>query len=182
MFEQINESLKHKPSLYGNYGTRNSFISNYKSDVKTIKLGVTFNKQFTLAIGYNWLDTKFESKINKIDTELRLRYISPFMEYSFLEKNDIEVTIPVYLGFGTSFYESKTKQKLNQQFIVLYEPSMTVTYRLLRYIGLSAGVGYRLLLVGNKKINQNLNAPTYSLGVNLFFGTIYRDIKPYLFK
>ena len=178
MFERIKESLKHKPSIYGNYITRNSFISNYKAEVQGVLLGGTFNNQFTLAIGYNWLKTKFEStQKDGIQTNLKLRYISPYMEYSFLEKNNIEVTVPVYLGLGFSSYESNTKQQFNKQFILLYEPSMTVTYRFFRYFGVSAGLGYRLLLLGNKKIHETINSPTYSLGLNLFFGTIYKDFK-----
>lgn len=87
MFERIKESLKHKPSIYGNYITRNSFISNYKAEVQGVLLGGTFNNQFTLAIGYNWLKTKFEStQKDGIQTNLKLRYISPYMEYSFFRK------------------------------------------------------------------------------------------------
>lgn len=81
------------------------------------------------------------------------------------------------MGLGFSSYESNTKQQFNKQFILLYEPSMTVTYRFFRYFGVSAGLGYRLLLLGNKKIHETINSPTYSLGLNLFFGTIYKDFK-----
>jgi len=183
MFERIEESFKHKPVLYGNYGTRNSFISNYHAKVQGVLLGATFNKQFTLALGYNWLKTEFESiQFDGVKTKLKLRYISPFMEYSFLEHNNIEVKIPVYLGFGVSLYESEKNKKYNQQFIMLYEPAMTVSYRLFKYFGVSAGLGYRVVLIGNSRVSENFNSPTYNLGAFLFFGDIYRDTKSYFKK
>jgi hypothetical protein len=178
MFDSIRESLTKKPNFYGNYNTRNSFIASYRAQIKGVSAGVSYNKQFTMALGYNWLDTDFESVINENDTVgLKLRYISPFVEYSFLEKNNFIVSIPIYLGFGQSLYETKDKKQFNKQFVILYEPAMKVTYRFLRYISISAGVGFRVMLVGNRFINENFNSPTYTIGVGLFIGDIYKDGK-----
>lgn len=178
MFEDIKYSLEQKANFYGNYNTRNSFISNYRAQVKGVSAGVSYNKQFTMALGYNWLDTKFESIFNEIDTvNLKLRYISPFVEYSFLEKNNFIISIPIYLGFGQSLYETENKKQFNKQFVILYEPAMKATYRFLKYISISAGVGFRVVLVGNSKLLENFNSPTYTLGVGLFIGDIYKDGK-----
>lgn len=178
MFDSIRVSVTKKPSFYGNYNTRNSFISNYRAQVKGVSAGVSYNKQFTMALGYNWLITDFESILNEKDTaKLKLRYISPFVEYSFLEKNNFIVSIPIYLGFGQSLYETKNKEKFKKNFMVLYEPSMKVTYRFLQYISISAGVGFRVVLVGNSSLIENFNSPTYTMGVGLFIGDIYKDGK-----
>jgi hypothetical protein len=178
MFDSIRVSVTKKPSFYGNYNTRNSFISNYRAQVKGVSAGVSYNKQFTMALGYNWLITDFESILNEKDTtKLKLRYVSPFIEYSFLEKNNFIVSIPIYLGFGQSLYETKNKEKFKKNFMVLYEPSMKVTYRFLQYISISAGVGFRVVLVGNSSLIENFNSPTYTMGVGLFIGDIYKDGK-----
>ena len=175
MFDSIRISVTKKPTFYGNFNTRNSFISSYRAQVKGVSSGVSYNKQFTVALGYNWLDTDFESVINENDTVgLKLRYVSPFVEYSFLEKNNFIVSIPIYLGFGQSLYETKDKKQFRKNFVVLYEPGMKVTYRFLRYISISAGVGYRVVLVGNSKLIENFNSPTYTIGVGLFIGDIYK--------
>lgn len=178
MFDSIRVSLTHKPKLYANFNTRNSFISNYRAQVRGISAGVTFNKQFTLAIGYNWLITDFQKKITETDSALlKIRYVTPFMEYSFLERNNLEVTIPIYLGFGTSSYEKADGVSVNKKFILLYEPSMKVTYRVLRYFGVSAGIGFRAILAGNGNLAENALTPTYTLGTSLFLADIYKDAK-----
>jgi hypothetical protein len=178
MFDSIQESLTHKPSLYGDYNTRNSFISNYRAQVRGVMGGITFNKNFTVAISYNWLISEFNHINQEKDTAaLKMRYVAPFVSYSFLEKKNLQLTVPVYLGFGQTFYQTKDKKKSNSHFILTYEPSMKATYRVFKYIGISAGVGFRMLIIGNKFVVENFNSPTYTVGVNLFMGDIYRDVK-----
>ena len=177
MFESIGESLKEKPKLYFNYGTRNSFITNQYAKVRDIKAGLTYNKQFTLALGYSWLNSNFESTLKNGEIgKLKMRYVTPYVEYSFLEKKNIEVTIPVHLGVGVSFYQDDNKTQYNKSFILTYEPAMTVTYRFLKYFGVGGGLGYRLMLIGNNSINENFTSPIYLLKAKLFFGDIYHDV------
>lgn len=177
MFDSIKASFNHKPKLYANLNTRNSFITNQIAQVRCAKLGLTWNEQFTLAIGYNWLKTNFESTLNNdIQAKLKMHFVSPFVEYSFLEKNNIQVTIPVHLGFGFSFYQDCYDNKYKNNFIVLYEPSMTATYRFLRYFGIGGGIGLRVMLVGNREINEQFSSPTYTISTKVFFGDLYYDI------
>ena len=178
LFEPIKYSLTQKPKIYVNYDTRNSFVSNFHAKVKGVKLGLTYNNQLTLAIGYNWMPSKFNRQTPNGDSSLlKLRYVSPFLEYSFLEKNNFTVTIPIHLGFGWSLLEDKYKQQYNKGFVLLYEPAMTVSYRFLRYFSVGCGIGFRVLLVDNRKIEDNFNAPTYTVKATILVGTIYEDLK-----
>lgn len=177
MFDSISASLTHKPQVYANYDTRNSFITNQIAKIQSVKLGLTWNKQFTLAIGYNWLNTNFQTTLQDgIQAELKTRFITPFVEYSFLEHKNIEVTIPVHLGFGTSFYQDCNNAIYKRNFIMMYEPSMTATLRFLKYFGVGAGIGYRLMLVGNREIQEEFNSPIYVVKTKIFFSDIYNDI------
>lgn len=177
MFDSIRASLKYKPSLYATFDSRGSFISNEIAQIKSVKLGLTFNKQFTIALGYNWLNTNFETDLREgVKGKLTMQYITPYIEYSFLEHKKIEVTIPVYLGFGRSFYRDEQNIKYRENFILTYEPAMTATYRFLKYFGVGAGVGYRLMLVGNNKINERFNSPVYLFKAKIFFGRLYNDL------
>lgn len=177
MFDSIRESFKHKPKIYANYDHRNSFITNQIAKIQSVKLGVTYNNQFTLAIGYNWLNTNFETKLaNDITAKLKMRFITPFTEYAFVEKNNWQVTIPVHLGFGWSFYKDDQDRIYKRNFVLLYEPSMTATYRFFKYFGIGAGVGYRIMLIGNRQINEQFNSPIYVLKTKIFFSDLYNDI------
>ena len=183
MFDSIQASLDHKPKLYADFNTRNSFISNYRAQVRGVLGGVTFNENFTLAISYNWLITDFNHITHKKDTAaLKMRYVAPFVSYSFLEKNNLQLSVPVYIGFGQTFYQTKEDQKSNSHFIFTYEPSMKATYRIFNYFGISAGIGYRVLLIGNRYIEENFNSPTYTVGIKLFMGDIFMESKSFFQK
>jgi len=175
MFDSIRESLKHKPSLYATYDGRGSFINNEIAQVQSVKIGATFNRQFTLALGYNWLNSDFPRTHLDQEMKLRMRYGSAFAEYSFLEHHNVEVTIPVILGFGQSFLQNEAKEQYLNGFILTYEPSMTATWRVLKYFGVGGGVGYRLLLIRNSDLNSQFNSPTYLFRFKIFFGDLYKD-------
>ena len=178
MFDSIRASLTHTPKPYADFNTRNSFIANSRAQVRGVLGGVIFNENFTLAMSYNWLITDFSTISSENDTSaLKMRYIAPFVSYSFLEKNNLQLSVPVYLGFGHTFYENTKKEKTNSHFILTYEPSMKATYRVFKYFGISAGIGYRVLLIGNRFIEENFNSPTYTIGLKLFMGDIYSDVK-----
>ncbi len=178
MFDSIRVSLTHKPKFYADFNTRNSFIANSRAQVRGILGGVTFNNNFTLALSYNWLITEFNTISPENDTSaLKMRYVAPFVSYSFLEKKNLQLSVPVYFGFGQTLYENTKKEKTNAHFIFTYEPSMKATYRVFKYVGISAGIGYRVLLIGNRFIDENFNSPTYTVGVKLFMGDIYSDVK-----
>jgi hypothetical protein len=52
---------------------------------------------------------------------------------------------------------------------------MTIQYRFLKYFGANAGWGYRLLLV-RTGLDERLSAPTYVLGLKVFFGDLWKDL------
>lgn len=179
LIEPIKKSFNYKPKLYFNLDTRNSFITNSYAKIRGFKAGVNFNHTTKFAIGYNWLGSELlrETKINNqiVLAKLNLWYISPYFEYSFYKEKNIELSIPVHLGVGVSNYkyqESKTKNILH----IIYEPAMTIQYRVLKYFAIGGGIGYRLLLTGNEKTVENFNSPIYILKFKIFFGDIYTAI------
>jgi hypothetical protein len=54
---------------------------------------------------------------------------------------------------------------------------MTVQYRFLNYFGVGAGWGFRLVVQTGDKLGENLNAPIYTLGVRVFLGDLWRDLR-----
>ena len=136
-----------------------------------------------MAVSYNWLSTKRLSVSAENDSSLlKLRFVAPFVSYSFLEKNNLQLCVSLYFGLGQTFNQFKNKEKRDAHFSLNYEPSMKATYRIFKYFGLSAGIGYRLFFINNRFINENFNSPTYTLGVKLFMGDIYTDVKKRLGK
>ena len=58
-----------------------------------------------------------------------------------------------------------------------YEQSITAEYRVLKYLGLGFGLGYRFVVYNKTAINEKLSAPVYIARLKLYFGDIYKDLK-----
>ena len=68
-------------------------------------------------------------------------------------------------------------KKLNQKFVITYEPAITFQYRFLKYFGAGLGVGYRLMLKPNPQIEEKFTSPVYILKTKIYFQDIWQDIK-----
>lgn len=198
-YAQLKDSIAQhflaKPKFSARLDTRNSFIATKNARIFGVKIGWEYNDAVKLGIGYNRLDSKISKPKFVINTEtqgfdtlesvLKFEYLSPFFEYVFFKTKRWEHSIPVQIGIGNSRYEYYDKKGVlhyeNYRPVILYEPAMTTQYKIFPWIGLGAGVGYRLLILGNRQINENLNSPVYLLRVKVFLGELYRSIKNIIF-
>ena len=62
--------------------------------------------------------------------------------------------------------------------IILFEPAITGHYKLIRWVGLGFGVGYRVMLKNNHQLKDNLSSPIYILRLKIFVDEIYRTVFP----
>src|SRR5690606_31124782 len=154
-----------------------------------IKAGVSFRKTLTIGIGYNWMGTDIDQLVVNNDdllrTNVRLRYIAPFVEYSFYKKGNWEAMVPIQLGFGKSFlhYERNgRKHRLYEDNVILYEPGMNLEYKILNLFGIGAGVGYRIMLKNNRDIDQRFTSPVYVVRFRLIFDELYKKSKEWYDK
>ncbi len=183
--DSLKKAFNQTPKLSARLGTRNSFITGRSVKVRSVKVGASFGENMIVGLGFNWLDNKsFRLAPRNIDSQiaskLNFQFIAPYIEYTFYENRNWFLTVPVQLGIGWSsiidYDNNGIGQKDNTGLIVTYEPAMTLEYRFLKYFGVGAGVGYRLLLKNNKSIDYNFNSPVYILKFRVMFGKIYRDI------
>jgi len=184
----LGDSLRHhlsgKPGLVLKTDGRSSFITGAPARIYGVKAGVSFNGRVSLGIGYNWLGKGIQREVdirNEGITSADLRYhaLAPFFEYIFYRRNQIVVSVPVQLGFGFSSlrYTDSSGQvnTVNRGFMLVYEPAMTVEHTFLTYFALGAGVGYRLVLFGNKAIDDRFNSPIYLIRFKVDFKALYED-------
>lgn len=184
--DSLRQVLRHKPMPTAKFDTRNSFITGKSAKVFGIKVGVSFRKTLTIGIGYNWIGTKFTEPLkigdDLYESEIKLRYVAPFLEYSFYKKGPWEATVPVQIGFGKSFlrYSSTSgKENIHEGHVVLYEPGMAIEYKLFDVVGVGAGMGYRIMLKNNKSIEQQFTSPVYVLRIRLIFDELFKKYKKF---
>ncbi|MCC7301042.1 MAG: hypothetical protein IT233_00215 [Bacteroidia bacterium] len=187
-----------RPRLIGGIGTRNTFIYGFSAPVLHARVGAEWNKTFRMGAGFCWLK-KPEFKAGRDQTPfiylkpvlneynlpdtvpsvLRMVYFSYFAEYVYYSRKNWELSIPVQLGFGQMFYEYSAggnEFRELEQPVFLYEPSVSVHYRVLRYFAIGADVGYRFALVGRKVSSMAYNSPIYDLKFMVLWGEVYRAL------
>lgn len=185
----LSDSLRHvfqqKAVLTAKLDSRNSFISGRSARVHGVKAGVSFGKRFSLGLGYNWIkqgavNQEVRVGSNLFEADVNLRYIAPFAEYSFYKKGNWEATIPVQIGFGRSFLlynNGYQKERVFQHSVILYEPGMSLEYKILNLVGVGGGLGYRIMLKNNPEIDHSFTSPIYVIRFRLIFDEIYKQAK-----
>lgn len=181
--EELRTAMKSKPTFEFKLDSRNAFISNTGVRVFGFKLGLNYDDKLSLGLGYNKLWSHPTNQINYEGVEYKANidyyYISPYLEYTFYRDDVWEFSIPVQFGLGESWYEFESetsKHNIHRKFVLSYEPAITVQYTFLKYFGLGAGVGYRLMIVPNRSIDEQFTSPVYIFKFKIFFQEIYRDI------
>lgn len=176
--------LKNRPVPTAKLDTRNSFVTGKSAKVYGIKAGLSFRKTLTIGIGYNWIGTDLKELVrigpNQFESEIKLRYVAPFLEYSFYKKGNWEAMVPVQLGFGRSYHRVNTgsgDMNINSGRVVIYEPGMNIEYKILGVVGVGGGFGYRIMLMNNKAIDQQFTSPVYVIRFRLIFDEIIKQAR-----
>ncbi|MBK7084563.1 MAG: hypothetical protein IPH53_07805 [Flavobacteriales bacterium] len=184
--DSIPDYLTAPPELIVKLDMRGSFIGNESVRFVGVKLGLEHASKVQYGVGYSFLFSTVEGTaevegLGTVGTRLRFGYVTPYFDFAFYQKNNWELRIPVQFGIGSGsvVYEDADgrKRKLQRSGVFLYEPSMTVQYRFLNYFAIGGGWGYRLVL-RSAPLADGLAAPVYTFGLRVFFGDLWRDIRP----
>lgn len=190
LFDSIKTDLKKKPVFHYKLDSRSAFIGNRNANVWGIKIGIGFNKRIRFGLGYNYLKSRLPAKVNLIspqtgdviNTRLRMRYISFYVEYVYYRKNKWELSVPVQLGIGSTKYVAFIDPKNNFQspghLVVLYEPCLSVNYKIVPFIAIGTEMGLRLALVKNRTVNEQLTAPIYVFKVLIYWSDMINYFWP----
>lgn len=187
LMDDIKKSLDAKPKVLVKLGTRNSFVTNRFVKIRDVQIGFNYKNITKVGIGYNWLATDVVrplfiegQDILESTGELKMRYLAPFIEYTFLKKKKYSCAIPLQIGFGKAFFKyrdtANKEKKTASVAIAFYEPAITIEYIVFKYFGIGGGAGYRLMFVGNKQLRDNFTAPVYLIKARFFFGDVLKDV------
>lgn len=188
-------SFKNHPRIFLTIDRTSSFVSGKGASTNEIRTGVEFNKKIRFGIGYAALVsdvitdkvvvTEVTAKDSVVSAQLSLSYMTLSAEYTFYESKRWQITTPVTIGFGSSYFsyfeEIKNKyltKQIDKGGVVLISSSGIATYRIFRWVGLSAGLGFRHSLVNNKKVEEKFNSPIYLFRIRIFMGEIYKTVFP----
>lgn len=174
----FSESLKKKPKFFAGFDSRHSFISRRQVNIGGVRLGLTYDQRVRFSFGLYFLVTPFFrnqilSNGDTITSKLGFAYFAGACEYVFFKSKRWEISVPFYTGIGGT---SLSRRDSTKGLIIPLESSVNAVYKIWPWLGLGWGVGYRFMLVNNKKVPENFNNPIYVLGIRLYFGEIYRAV------
>lgn len=195
MVDSIRFYTQRDPSFLVEFDTRHSFISGRPGKIFGLKFGLEHGDRVSYGGGINWLTNTPAHRRElgfgdtTVDGSLSFWFLSPFFKYTFYESPRWRLSMPVRIGVGrasfTYYDPEQQKQQERKRWVFNYEPMMTVQWKFWRYLGLSGGIGYRIIILDRKLIPERFNSspyrfssPTYALGLNFFFGKLFRDIFP----
>jgi len=172
---------------------RNSFIQASAVRIIGLNIGLTpRGKPYRLGLGgytlrrsysqlYTYSGKGKNAKLKDTFTpELNLTYFTPNFAYTFLNRRFVELSVPVALGLGRSHYTVTDENgKLSTDSRGLFFPAeigLSVLLKPTRWVGVSAGAGYRVSL---KAIDyrEDFDGWYYSYRLNLFVGAIWADVR-----
>ncbi len=170
-----------------------SFIGNKSADVWGFKGGVKLNEKWRFGIGYNLLSSDIvEQKVlpseelayaknDTVKAQLFFRYFPVMAEYIHYNEGNWQISTPFQIGYGQSYFQyfdkNDNKRRIYKKGVVASQLGVNAQYKVLKWVGLTAGVGYRVMLVNNKKIDAKMNSPIFAVGIKIYLSEVIKSIK-----
>ena len=180
------KSITHKrPSIDARIETRNSFFENGRAKVTGIRLGLIFQKKLRVGVGYSWLSsdvykkiaiTNYVGNIDTVNNYLKLGYIAFYTDFVFYKTKRWQVSVPLQWGAGLTWFKYNNGVKdvsSSKDYLLLYEPGISVQFKIFRWCGLGTDIAYRFTLQNNRDLRNKLNSPTYGFKFFIWFDQLY---------
>ena len=167
---------------------RNGFITSSEAHITGLRLGVEMDEKYRLAVGYHYLSSEIvryiplnaESGMVSTNARVHLRYGSLSGEYILFTSDLWQVSAPLILGMGASYYEPPSNKyaETKGKFTFLVEPSVTVQYNIIPFIGIGTGIGYRFMPVGDSDLRSAFATPVYDVRLKLLMNEVVEALFP----
>jgi hypothetical protein len=188
LLDSIKTALKTPdPTFIFGFHNRNTFIQSNRTKLYGIVAGLDFNKKLKLTLGvYSFGKANETLLINNgnftqdsIYRFINTSNVSLGIEYDYYHHNRLSLSVPLQIGLGNVAYrytgsDKNTKIRIDNYLTIPIEIGTNAYYELLPWVGIKAGIGYRLT-VGPKE-SRRLASPYYNLGLSILLGEIYRDL------
>lgn len=189
--DSLGEVLRGKASIDLRFESRWSLASNQLITISGIRIGAAYEKKLRLGGGINWLKTplsRIDPGINEsgqavlVTTYFKLGYVSAYADMVFHKTKRWQLSVPIQVGAGYSWLQDHPQYDFkgmnSAQFLFLYEPGITVQFKVFRWFGLGSDIAYRFAIQENKKVSEQLNSPTLSLKVLFWLDQLYFMLAP----
>lgn len=179
-----------KPNIDVRMETRISFYNHDYKKVTGVRLGLSFKRKLRLGIGYSWLDSDIKESLlitnssgNKIfaDNYLKFGYICYYADFVFHKTKHWQLSVPIQAGTGlywTQYNDGSQTIKSSKKLLLIYEPGISVQYKILQWCGLGIDICGRLALRNTNLISNKLNSAVFGFKYMIWFDELFYVIAP----
>ncbi len=196
-FQDSTTLRKHKNQLgfVFKLDNRFSFAGNQSVTIYGFRTGIKLKDKHEFGVALNWIGSRnfFEFPARPVNGELNptavvaprgrllYGYAGVFYEYNFYQKKRWSFSIPLQLGTGKAGMAMESQEgefierRLNS--FILFEPSVNIDYKVVRFAGIGAGVGYRFAQSEQSIVQHSLTKPVFILKVKIYLSEIFRSVR-----
>jgi hypothetical protein len=182
--------LRSKPSIDARLESRYSFFSNTATKVSGVRLGLSFRRKLRVGMGYSWLngDVSDKKKIEgllgtpvTVTNYLKFGYVCFYADFVFYKNKRWQLSVPLQAGTGLAWFQynyNGSVVKSKKHFLLIYEPGMTVQFKIFTWCGLGLDMGYRFALKNTNNVGEKLNSFTVAPKLLIWFDQIFFESFP----
>jgi hypothetical protein len=167
---------------------RNGFIRSDEAHVVGFRAGVELNQKYRFGVGYHYLSSEIirsipvntENATFNTNARVHLRYGSISGEYILFTNELWQISAPVVLGAGASYYEPPASKyaETKGKFTMVIEPAVTIQYNIIPFIGIGTGIGYRFMPLGDTNLRSVFATPVYDVRLKLLLNEVTEALFP----
>lgn len=199
MIDSLRFFLHNNYSIDARLSSKLSFIDNQLTKVSGLRLGMVFQRKLRVGAGVDWLKTDFSrgfnmfgidpvtrdfsNEENEFETKYyKLMYFCLYADFVFYKTKHWQLSVPIQIGTGASWFNQNKYYNFGdpepKYFVFLYEPGITVQYKLTKWLGGGVDICYRFALQNIEKTNVRLNSPSYAFKFVFLLDQLYYDLFP----
>lgn len=125
--------------------------------------------------------TNAANRPDSVVAKLKLWYISAHAEYIFHRTGKWRLSMPLQFGLGKTYYKytlAGRKNKRGENVNFIYEPAVAIEYKLIKWLGLGADIGFRFMISDDRKLINNFTSPTYAFRLQIYYSELLRLVFP----
>jgi len=189
--DSLHDVFQHKYNIDARIEARNSFINGQLISVYGVRLGVAFQRKLRIGGGISFLKSNVKTNFytrndlgvpDTVTKFLKFVYLSYYIDFVFYKTKRWQLSVPIQAGVGMSWFQNPPSYDLGDKnpkyLLLLYEPGITVQFKIFKWLGLGSDIAYRFTLKNNKKVGENLNSPTYSFKLLFWLNQAFYDLFP----
>jgi len=199
LLDTIREFLKHKYSIDVRLESRNSIIGHELTSINGVRVGLTFKRKLRIGGGLSWLKTDgnwwLKTNVTKdftrihddgssetIKKYLKFVYTCYYLDYVFYKTQHWQLSVPIQVGAGFLWFQETKKYSFGNNekkyLLFLYEPGITLQYKVFKWLGAGSDVTYRFALQNRKKTGEQLSSLSLTFKALFWFDYLFYEIFP----